>query len=396
MSPLAGGALSLALATLSAAPAATATARARITFVVTAPAGTPGDATLWIAGNAAELGGWNPSGLRLARAADGTHRATVEVAPGAALEFKVTRGSWETVEKGAGGEELSNRTHAAAGDDTLAIAVARWRDAGGGAPAPRRSTRTGDVREHSAFPSRFVRARDVLVWLPPGYDADTTRRYPVLYFHDGQNVFDDATSFASEWRLDETAARLVAERTVPPFIAVAVANTPDRIADYTPVADARHGGGRLDDYARFLAEELKPFVDATYRTRRGPEASGVVGSSLGGLASLAIAIRRPGTFGLVGAVSPSVWWADRAILAEAARAPSSLRVWLDMGTAEGASPLGGDRNVDDARALEAALRQAGLPAGRVRLEIVEGGRHNEAAWSARLDRVLVYLLDGLR
>lgn len=387
-------AILVAAQTALAAPAAAAPAAVEITFVVTPPAATPAGATLWIAGNAPALGGWNPAGLKLAAGADGRHGASVRIERGTLLEFKVTRGSWETVEKGPNGEELANRLHRAEADDTVRIEVARWRSDGGVAPA-RRSTRTGDIRSLGVVPSRFVAPREVLVWLPPGYDAEPARRYPVLYLHDGNNMFDDSTSFVGEWRLDETASRLIGEGRIPPFIAVAIYNTPDRIAEYTHARDSLGRGGKGAEYGRFLIEELKPMVDGRFRTRPGDAHTAIMGSSLGGVISLELAIERPGVFTRVGCVSPAAWWADRDLVARAARAPGNrLRVWMDIGSDEGTPQAGRRRWVEDAEAVAAALRKSGVRPGALRFEVIEGGRHNEAAWAARLDRILVFLLEG--
>ena len=399
--------VALALALVLASGVATAGARADdggagVTFMVTVPPSTPVDAAVWISGNAAALGSWNGAGVRLEPRGEHQFAATVAIPAGTALEFKLTRGAWDTVEKGAAGDEIDNRRWVVRARDTVYVTVATWRDQTSARAAAKRSTRTGDIRVHAAFASRFVKPRDVLVWLPPGYAADTTRRYPVLYFHDGNNVFDDSTSFAGEWHLDEIGARLIGEGRAAPFIAVAVYNTPDRVAEYTPVADPRHGGGHAADYARFLVGELKPFIDRAYRTRHEPAATGIAGSSLGGLASLAIAMDHPDVFGLVGAVSPSAWWADRWIVARAATSPRTLRVWIDIGTAESGLNDDPGQYVSGARGVRDALVGAGFRdasageappgGGVVRYLEVEGGRHNESAWSARLDRILEFLL----
>lgn len=365
-----------------------------VTFLVTPPAATPAGDVLWISGNVPELGAWNGAGVRLAPQAGGGHAATVRLAPGTRLEFKVTRGGWDTVEKGPGGEELANRTHTVAGAETLALAVAAWRsDASPGRSRP--ATRTGDIRSLGTVASRHVAPREVLVWLPAGYDAEPRRRYPVLYVHDGNNAFDDSTSFAGEWRLDETAARLIAAGRVPPFIAVAVSNTPARIAEYTHARDREGRGGRGADYGRFLIEELKPLVDARFRTRPDPAATAILGSSLGGVISLELAIEHPRVFTRVGCVSPAAWWADRDLVRRAARAPRTLRVWVDVGTDEGTAGAGARTWVTDAEALAAALAGAGIPRGALHFEVIEGGRHDEAAWAARLDRILEFLFAGL-
>ena len=212
--------------------------------VVEVPESTPADAPVWISGDLPVLGSWNGAGVRLEPAAGGRYATRVALERGVAFEFKVTRGDWETVEKDARGGEIANRRARAGEHDTLIVTVAAWRDQAGGQPA-RPSTITGEVRHHKAFPSRFVRTRDVLVWLPPGYETDRARRYPVLYFHDGNNVFDAATSFkGTEWGADETAGRLIRDGALRPCILVGIDNTPDRVAEYTPVPDARQGGDR--------------------------------------------------------------------------------------------------------------------------------------------------------
>src|SRR5437667_4273855 len=154
-------------------------------------------------------------------------------------------------------------------------------------------TLTGNIKRHRAFHSRVLgNRRDVLVFLPPGYRHFSSRRYPVLYLHDGQNIFDAATSFAGvEWGVDETAQRLIHRKLIEPLIIVAVANMgEDRVHEYAPTPGIIEAKGRRKKrsrglarlYGRFLMEELKPFIDRNYRTRRGPTFTGLGGSSLGG------------------------------------------------------------------------------------------------------------------
>jgi predicted alpha/beta superfamily hydrolase len=392
-------ALVLAAAMAFAGLARPALARdAAVTIVVTPPATTPAGATLHVAGDLPVLGEWSGKGFVLARRADGRHGGTLAIAAGTAMAFKITRGDWATVEKDPKGGEIANRTLVARADTTVEITVGAWRDQVDGPATPRASTLTGDIRRHAAFASKHVQARDVLVWLPPGYDADAARRYPVLYFHDGNNVFDVATSFAGvEWGIDETADRMVRAGTIPPFIAVAVANTPDRMDEYTPVAFAPHGGGRAADYARFLVDELKPFMDATYRTDPSAGATGVVGSSLGGIVSLWLGLERPDVFRRIGVVSPAAWWGERDLTRRvAAGKGTGLRVWMDIGTDEGTEKAGRKTWLTDAQGLRDALLARGYRDGLdLHYEEIEGGRHHESAWAARVDRMLEFLLaDG--
>ncbi len=266
-------------------------------------------------------------------------------------------------------------------------------DRGPSAPAPREGrTLTGDVRLVAAFHSAILdNARDVHVWLPPGYEQDDTRRFPVLYLHDGQNVFDASTSFAGEeWGVDETADRLVHAGRIAPPIIVAVDHAGARRADeFAPTYDVhRQAGGHADRYARFLVEELKPYVDASFRTRPEAAHTAVGGSSMGGLVTLYLGLERPDVFGALAVLSPSIWWDRRAVLARVRALPGRLpwRIWLDVGTAEGRDTL---RN---ARALKALLKARGWTPGEdLRYLEAPDAPHSEAAWAARVEGVLEFL-----
>ncbi len=388
-------ALASLVAALITAGSLRAHAACRVVFEVRVPSGTPAGSTLWICGDRVELGAWNGAGLKLEAAGPQRYLGGIELAQGGAIAFKVTRGGWETVEKTADGGERANRTALAQCGDTIAVRVEAWRDQGGTPELARVHTRVGRFSTHAAFPSSFVPAREILVWLPPGYDSTATRRYPVVYFLDGQNVFDGATSFipGAEWGVDETADRLIRSGQVPAFIAVGVANSSARMGEYTQDADARHGGGAAARHQRFLLEELVPFIDAHYRTRRDARSTGIVGSSLGGLAALDLGLGHPKRFGLVGCLSPSVWWADRSILRRVqARTGSGLRIWLDIGDSEEAG-ADGRRTVADTQALRDALLARGYREGKdLRFTVAAGAQHNERAWAARVEPMLRFLL----
>ena len=248
-----------------------------------------------------------------------------------------------------------------------------------------------NLRKHEGFRSRFLRnQRDLIIYLPPGYDADPGRRFPVLYLHDGQNLFDGATSFipGMDWHVGQTADACIDAGTVAPLIIVGMYNTKARIREYTPTHVPKLGGGRADRYAKFLIEEVKPFIQRNYRTTHGPENTGIGGSSLGGLVSLYVSLKLPHIFGRIAALSPSVWWNQRIMLrfAEAADVRPRPRIWLDIGTKEG------PRIVQDVEQFRDVLLQKGWELGRdLHYERVEGAEHNEAAWAQRVGPFLQFL-----
>lgn len=261
------------------------------------------------------------------------------------------------------------------------------------------STLTGLIRRHDGFPSRILGTeRTILVYLPPGYQREE-RRYPVLYLHDGQNVFDAATSFSGvEWGADETAQRLIMEGRMQPIIMVAVYHQ-DRVNEYTPVMDVmRKEGGQGELYARFLAEELKPFIDENYRTLPEAGHTAVAGSSLGGLISLYLAAGRPQVFGMCAALSPSLSWSRGWILRYLLGTPGwagRVRFWVDMGTREGRDLESFRHGIMELQNLEGVFRARGLAAERdYHALLIAGGRHHERDWARRFDQVLLYLFGG--
>ena len=249
----------------------------------------------------------------------------------------------------------------------------------------------GDLRiRHSVWSPQLRNRRDILVHLPPSYATDR-RRYPVLYIQDGQNLFDPSASFAGEWEVDETMEEVA--RVGLEAIVVGIPNMgPERCDEYSPWIDAKAGGGRGDGYVAFVANTLKPLIDRSFRTRRGPSHTGIVGSSMGGLISLYALFRRPDVFGSAGVMSPALWFAGRAIFPYLKRArfvPG--RIYLDVGTKEGWGELA------DVRRLHKVLLKKGYHPNHELLYVIErGAGHNEAAWARRFRLALPFLLRGER
>lgn len=258
-------------------------------------------------------------------------------------------------------------------------------------PADAPHTLTGEFRVHDGFHSEFLEHdRSIIVRLPDGYDATGARRYPVLYLHDGQNVFDRATSVGDEWGVDEAAQALAREKRIEPLIIVGIYNTGEhRIDEYAPTADeVKGGGGGADAYGRMLVQEIKPLVDREYKTLPGAPSTGLGGSSLGGLLTLHLGLAYPTVFSRLAVLSPSIWWDDRVILktVEAVPAKLPLRIWLDAGTGEG------EETTANARLLRDALVAKGWTVdGDLRYFEMPGGEHNERSWAARVGPMLEYL-----
>lgn len=279
----------------------------------------------------------------------------------------------------------------------------------------------GRLVEHSLMASAHVQPRDVTVWLPPGYDASDTR-YPVLYMHDGQNLFDGSrAAYGKEWGVDEHAARLSAGGQIRMPVVVGIHNTPLRLREYVPAdliralpddmrADIQsiYGGAPLsDDYLRFMVEELKPFIDRTYRTRADRADTVIMGSSMGGLISLYALMKHPGVFGAAGCVSTH-WpiridqitdkaalapWRERLVAAwtgvvrDGLPDPRDHRLYFDRGD----ETLDAFYAVFQSR-IDQTIRTKGWGPDRFRSLVFPGAEHNEASWNQRLDAPLPFLL----
>jgi predicted alpha/beta superfamily hydrolase len=248
-----------------------------------------------------------------------------------------------------------------------------------------------DARDRSRRVIRRLRSpqleniRDLDVFLPASYWRSSRRRYPVVYMQDGQNLADPDRAFAGTWNLQGAMHELGA-RSIEAIV-VGIPNMREgRVREYSPFHDHRLGGGDGDAYLAFVGRTMKPLIDKRFRTRPEREATGMFGSSMGGLISLYAFFRAPETFGFAGAMSPSIWFAGRAILAyiEKNRTPPG-RVYLDIGTEEGA---GAHR---DATHLARLLARKGYGDSLLFVED-PGGRHDEHHWGRRLVRALEFLL----
>ncbi len=261
-----------------------------------------------------------------------------------------------------------------------------------------RDPAVGDLRLHE-FSSRVYRnTRMLRVWLPPDYDAPETaeRHYPVFYLNDGQNLFDPATAFAGvEWQVDETAGRLIREGKIAPLIIVGIDNTGvERLKEFLPYRSFSPTVLRPQGkhYPEFLMDEVMPFIYERYRIARGPENTGLGGSSLGALISLYTAMDRPGAFSRLLLESPSLFVSNRRIL----KYSRYFRQWperivIGVGTREAGREDKDRQVVEDVRELQRIMHDAGLGDDRLRVRIDVGAAHNEAEWGKRFPEALSFL-----
>jgi enterochelin esterase-like enzyme len=256
----------------------------------------------------------------------------------------------------------------------------------------------GELRLHE-FRSRIFRnTRMLRVWLPPGYNQpeNESRHYPVFYLNDGQNLFDPATAYIGvDWQADEAADFLIRAGKIPPLILVGIDNAQkDRPKEYLPYRSfhptiLRPQGRRYPD---FLMDEVMPFVHQRYRIARGPEHTGLGGSSLGAIISLYTAMARPGVFGRLLLESPSLFISNRQLL----KFSRAFRQWpekifMAIGTREAGREDRDQGVVADVRNLEHILRRAGLREDRLLVKIDEGATHSEKEWARRFPEALTFL-----
>lgn len=361
-------------------------------IIVEVPAPTPADSRLYIAG---DFNAWNPSNphYRLRPLTEQLYSGEFVMEEQEA-RFKITRGSWETAEVDTEGDPVcDHHWFAADEDEPMLLSVAAWLDQHPkGARHQPRHTLSGDVRViKDVYCAEFNYYRDLLVYLPPDYRSSGHRRYPVIYAQDGQNLFDDVTAYAGEWQLDEICERMARDEGIA-FIVVGIPNAGKRRLDeYSPWRDEGTGqGGCGAEYINWLADDVKPRIDAEFRTMRTPDATAILGSSMGGLISLCGGLLRPDVFGVIAAMSPTVMYGGgRLFEAVAEHATSEMNIYLDQGGQEYPGfKVRSQRLVEATEKLASRFIKA---SARIQFVIDPSAIHNEAAWTKRLPGVLRFI-----
>ncbi|MGZ3407871.1 MAG: alpha/beta hydrolase, partial [Polyangia bacterium] len=259
---------------------------------------------------------------------------------------------------------------------------------------PHFTTVAGSVTKLIATFHSTALGNDRAIWafLPPAYAENTRARFPVLYMHDGQNLFDPALAFGgNEWKVDETLNAAAEDGSIAEMIVIGVENTAQRIYEYTPTTDpGTAGGGGGDKYLAMLTGELKPQIDQMLRTLPDRAHTGILGSSLGGLISAYAGVKRPDVYGIVGAMSPSTWWNGGVIIGDVGGMPTAARparVYVDSGDSGPSSD-----DVTNTDKLASTYVNLGYSSGVDFLHVVQtGGQHNEVYWAERLPGALQFL-----
>jgi len=345
----------------------------------------PANHSVYITGSKEQLGYWNPDTIKMERVTDSIWTKTILVNQPDIIEYKYTLGSWSVEGADSQGLPLSNFSVKVAQDTVIKDTVSRWTDP---ARNQRQSTITGTVKYHGNFKAAHLLPRDVMVWLPAGYETDTVKSYPVLYIQDGQNVFDEATSsFGHEWRVDETCDSLIAIGKIPPLIVVAVYNTSQRSLEYEP-------GKKGTAYMDFMIQTLKPFIDSTYRTMPSARYTLVAGSSSGGIFAFMLAWEHPDVFSKAICMSPALKIQDIDYVKVVKNSSNPAHVFFyiyngGVGLEKKLQP-----GIDE---MITILEEKGYQQGKdFEMVIDPKARHNEQAWARQMPHALQSCFDLLK
>lgn len=344
----------------------------RLTIVVkTVPATTFDNSAIYVAGN---FNGWKPdaSDFKLAGLPHNKDSFAVTIPVSVELlEFKLTKGSWQTVETDSNGNNIPNRVIRVKTDTTIRISIAGWQDDFKKGSKMTTASKNVHIIDSAFYMPELKRYRRIWVYLPTNYESAPAKRYPVLYMQDGQNLFDESTAFAGEWGVDE----FLDSTKLASCIVVGIDNGGEkRINEYNPYDHPGFGKGEGKAYVDFLVKTLKPFIDQRFRTLTGAPNTIIAGSSMGGLISMYAILKYPGVFGKAGIFSPAFWLVEKDILKSIKLNGSQIKgkLYFYAGGLEGKEMVPGVQKVVQ------LLQQ--YPPILLKTRIKKTGRHNEAEW----------------
>ncbi len=301
------------------------------------------------------------------------------------ISFKFTLGNWDSVECDMKGQDIENRTYSFENKkDTLKIKIQKWQD-----QHTKISTANKQVsilKDNFEIP-QLDRKRRIWIYLPPNYDV-SKERYPVLYMHDGQNLFDNSTAYAGEWGIDETLSELYAKQQFK-LIVIGIDNGQEtRMNEYSPWDNSKFGKGEGQAYMEFVVQTLKPYIDSHFRTLVAKENTVIMGSSMGGLISHFAGLTYPDVFGKIGVFSPSFWYAKSCFeLAKTNSKGQNAKMYFLVGNKEGS------KMVSNMKKMIKTMEESGFEKDKIKSKIVRGAEHNEQFWREEFSEAVLWLFD---
>lgn len=359
----------------------------QITIKITKlPQNTAENTKLFLASN---MNNWNPnnSEMEFRKNADGFYMLTIPNST-QKVEYKITQGNWDTAETDESGNPIANRNiENTVTDKIIEIQIHGWNQ-----PKEKRHTTTHNVKilsDNFKIPQLKTK-RKIWIYLPPDYKT-SGKKYPVIYMHDGQNLFDDYTSFSGEWSVDETLNKLY-EETGKSAIVIGIDNGGEtRLAEYSPWNNEKYKTtGEGDLYVDFLIKTLKPYIDKNYRTQKQASKTVIMGSSMGGLISLYAAVKYPHIFGKAGIFSPAFWFVSKDLKTYLHKNRNNLRnskFYFVAGKNEDETMTSEIESIDN------LLLRKSVPEKNIAVKIDEDGTHSETYWKRELKQALIWLLD---
>lgn len=343
---------------------------------------TPDTTSVFIAGSLPELGSWNPSKVSMVSQGNHSWSLKIPVKKFTSVEYKFTLGSWDREAANANGQPLQNFVANVVNDTLIDHDILFWKT---GATVKKILGKiTGKVTYHRQLSGENIIPRDIIVWVPPDYEVNKKKRYPVVYMHDGQNIFDPVTSsFGVDWQIDESSDSLIKNKIVKPYIVVGIYNTSNRMKEYTPGEDGQA-------YMKFVVNNVKPLIDATYRTLPDAKNTVVGGSSAGGLISFMLAWEYPTVFSKAICMSPAfkVMHIDYVKSVKESKERKNVFFYIDNGGVGLESQL--QPGIDD---MITALNQRGYQESKDYFyEIIPLAKHSEPDWAKRFPKAITLVL----
>lgn len=354
---------------------------AQVTIIIDKlPENTPEDAKIYISGS---FNSWQPAALELKKNDDGKFQTTLKEIK-KDIQFKFTRGSWETGESKATGEFQPNRVWKLTDEKTVKYTIEGWDDLTKKQEKNSTANQNVKILTDEFYIPQLKRKRRVWIYLPSSY-GKSDKRYPVLYMHDGQNLFDKSTSYSGEWKVDETLAKLEKEKKLE-LIVVAIDNgNKHRMSEYNPWKHPQFGGGEGDEYIEFIVKTLKPVIDEKFKTKPGRKHTGIMGSSMGGLISMYAILEYPKVFGKAGVFSPAFWAAGENPFKQAEqKANKKMKIYMLMGKQEGEIYVNGQKR------MAKILKKKKLKRRSMK-SIIAKGEHNETFWAKEFEKAILWL-----